>query len=164
MWYNKCVHSEDNVTSPNEEQTNIPLESMTGKVSHVKQYLAEQEKKSKVKPHILPNRTHRSNSLDRRDSVDSNLNSNFSKVTKDLATFKNGKGGSLLMSDVYFILIFWKFNLIYSSNIMITNIFTKNQFSYVKQYLLEQEEADKLEKVSIQHQNIHLLHSYWYTL
>ena len=74
---------------------------MTGKVSHVKQYLAEQEKKSKVKPHILPNRTHRSNSLDRRDSVDSNLNSNFSKVTKDLATFKNGKGVSLSMSDVY---------------------------------------------------------------
>lgn len=74
---------------------------MTGKVSHVKQYLAEQEKKSKVKPHILPNRTHRSNSLDRRDSVDSTLNSNFSKVTKDLATFKNGKGVSLSMSDVY---------------------------------------------------------------
>ena len=74
---------------------------MTGKVSHVKQYLAEQEKKSKVKPRILPNRTHRSNSLDRRDSVDSNLNSNFIKVTKDLATFKNGKGVSLSMSDVY---------------------------------------------------------------
>ena len=80
---------------------------MTGKVSHVKQYLAEQEKKSKLKPDILPNRTHRSSSLDRRDSVDSTLNSNFSKVTKDLATFKNGKGVSLLMSDVYFILIVW---------------------------------------------------------
>ena len=74
---------------------------MTGKVSHVKQYLAEQEKKSKLKPHILPNRTHRSSSLDRRDSVDSTLNSNFSKVTKDLATFKNGKGVSSIMSDVY---------------------------------------------------------------
>ena len=98
---NKFIRSEDNVTSLNEEQTNIPLESMTGKVSHVKQYLAEQEKKSKLKPHILPNRTHRSNSLDRRDSVDSTLNSNFSKVTKDLATFKNGKGVRLSMSDVY---------------------------------------------------------------
>ena len=37
---------------------------------------------------------------------------------------------------------------------MISNIITKNQFSYVKQYLLEQEEADKLEKVSIKHHNI----------
>ena len=59
---------------------------------------------------------------------------------------------------------FEKLNLLYFFNITISNIITKNQFSYVKQYLLEQEEADKLEKVSIQHQNIHLLHSYWYTL
>ena len=130
---------------------------MTGKVSHVKQYLAEQEKKSKLKPHILPNRTHRSSSLDRRDSVDSTLNSNFSKVTKDLATFKNGKGVSLIMSDVYLFQLSKHLNTSHCSNIIITNIFTKNQFSYVKQYLLEQEEADKLEKVYIQHHIFNIL-------
>ena len=47
---------------------------------------------------------------------------------------------------------------------MISNIITKNQFSYVKQYLLEQEEADKLEKVYIPHHDMYSLFSYSYTL
>ena len=49
------------------------------------------------------------------------------------------------------------FNILYFSNIIIPNIITKNQFSYVKQYLLEQEEAEKLEKVSMQHHNVQFI-------
>ena len=66
---------------------------MNGKVSHVKQYLEEQEKRSREKPNILPNRKQRSSSLDGRDGRNMGPNTNGSK-NKELATFSNGKGVS----------------------------------------------------------------------
>merc|ERR1712218_477174 len=88
----------------------LPIDSMRGKVSHVRQCIADQEKKSKEKPTILPNRKHRSSSLDERDGSSFLLRSSVNQ-NKDAGTFKNGKAGK--------------------------------QFSYVKQYLLEQEEEEK---------------------
>ena len=64
---------------------------MNGKVSHVKQYLEEQEKRSREKPNILSNRKHRSSSLDERDGNSFLLRSNNNQ-NKELATFSNGKG------------------------------------------------------------------------
>ena len=64
---------------------------MNGKVSHVKQYLEEQEKRSRVKPNILSNRKHRSSSLDERDGNSFLLRPNQNQ-NKELATFTNGKG------------------------------------------------------------------------
>ena len=64
---------------------------MNGKVSHVKQYLEEQEKRSREKPNILSNRKHRSSSLDERDGNSFLLRSNNNQ-NKELATFTNGKG------------------------------------------------------------------------
>ena len=66
---------------------------MNGKVSHVKQYLEEQEKRSRKKPNILSNREQRSNSLDGRDGRNI-LSNTISTKNKELATFTFGKSVS----------------------------------------------------------------------
>ena len=75
----------------NDIKDNLPLDSMSGKVSHVKQYIEDQEKRSREKPVTLSNRKHRSSSLDERDGS-SFLSRASSNISKDSGTFTNGKG------------------------------------------------------------------------
>ena len=70
---------------------------MNGKVSHVKLYLEEQEKRSREKPNILSNRKNRSSSLDDRNGTNIPLGATDLKA-KELATFTNtGKGVSIFL-------------------------------------------------------------------
>ena len=82
------------------EQDNLPLDSMNGKVSHVKQYLEEQEKRSREKPNILLNRQQRSSSLDGRDGRNILSNTTGNK-NKELATFTNGRGVTKILLILY---------------------------------------------------------------
>ena len=94
MWLNwnifTAIFREDIPTNVVKEE--LPIDSMRGKVSHVRQCIADQEKKSKEKPTILPNRKHRSSSLDERDGSSFLLRSSINQ-NKDAGTFKNGKAG-----------------------------------------------------------------------
>ena len=65
---------------------------MNGKVSHVKQYLQEQENKAREKPNLLLNRKNRSSSLDNSTNIPTDATN---LKNKELATFKNGKGVSV---------------------------------------------------------------------
>ena len=70
---------------------------MNGKVSHVKQYLEEQEKRAREKPNVLPCRKVRSSSLDGRTSIPT-ADSMGSKNRSSLATFTNCKKVSSAIS------------------------------------------------------------------
>ena len=94
---------------PSTEPDNLPIDSMNGKVSHVKQYLEEQEKRSREKPNILPNRKQRSSSLDGRDGRNMFPNTPGSK-NKELATFSNGKGVSGIRLMICYVRIDGYFN------------------------------------------------------
>ena len=127
---------------------------MNGKVSHVKQYLEEQEKRSREKPNVLPCRKARSSSLDGRTSIPI-AGTNGSKNRSSLATFTNCKkvSGTLLVLSWYY----YHSSFVYICCILIPPVFnfkphqlnSKKQFSYVRQYLLEQEEEERMEQVLI---------------
>ena len=94
--------------SIHDNKDNLPIDSMSGKVSHVKQYIEDQEKRSREKPVILSNRKHRSSSLDERDGSSLLLRSS-SNPNKDAGTFTNGKGvKNSLYANVLFYVDFYR--------------------------------------------------------
>ena len=96
--YILCAAISREETPTNIVKEELPIDSMRGKVSHVRQCIADQEKKSKEKPTILPNRKHRSSSLDERDGNSFLLRSNESHTdiywlqwTKNKSNYIHGR-------------------------------------------------------------------------